>query len=69
LLKIVESLKFILKNSNNQINLNVGEDNLFGEYDHLVNVINENLKELKINVFVLKNYVVIFIQFKKIKIC
>jgi hypothetical protein len=24
---------------------------------------------LKINVFVLKNYVVIFIQFKKIKIC
>ncbi|VVC27326.1 Ribonuclease H-like domain [Cinara cedri] len=41
---IQKSLIFILQN-NKQIGWNVDEDILFDEYNHVVNVINENLKE------------------------
>lgn len=41
---IQKSLTFILQN-NKQTGWNVDEDILFDEYNHVVNVINENLKE------------------------
>jgi hypothetical protein len=46
---IQKSLTSILKNNKKQTGWNVDEDILFNEYNHVVNVINENLKEWQNN--------------------
>jgi hypothetical protein len=46
---IQKSLTFILKNNKKQTGWNVDEDILFDEYNHVINVINENLKEWQNN--------------------
>lgn len=46
---IQKSLKFILQNNKKQTGWNVDEDILFDEYNHVNNVINENLEEWQNN--------------------
>lgn len=46
---IQNSLTFILQNNNKQTDWNVDEDVIFDEYNHVVNVINDNLKEWQNN--------------------
>lgn len=42
-------LTFILQNQKNQIDLNVDGDIIFNEYNHVVNIVNDNLKKWQNN--------------------
>jgi len=54
--EIQECLTFISQNNNKQADWNVDEDNIFDEYNHVVNVINDNLKEWQNYVWCLHNF-------------